>query len=155
MAADGAPLAGMVIAILTVSRATLGLAGIGYAAVFLLSAVRRWTARKGAVALLGALAIAAASPLVFSSFQQRFSSAPLSDEYAEREAFHRAAEMILLDHPMGIGANNYVMVANLRGYSDRAGVAATAGSRMPTFTTSIGSPPRRLGTLVSLPSLSY
>ena len=28
--------------------------------------------------------------------------------------------MILADHPFGIGANNYVVVANSRGYSERA-----------------------------------
>ena len=36
--------------------------------------------------------------------------------------------MIFSDHPMGVGANNYVIVANVQGYSVRAGVAATRNS---------------------------
>ena len=31
--------------------------------------------------------------------------------------------MIIADHPFGVGANNYVLVANIGGYSERAGVS--------------------------------
>jgi O-antigen ligase len=58
----------------------------------------------------------------------RFAVNPISDNYDERAAFQRAAESILSDHPMGIGANNYVVVANVGGYNNRAGVVATASS---------------------------
>src|SRR5258708_24919325 len=37
--------------------------------------------------------------------------------------------MMVGDHPMGVGANHYVIVANTEGYSDRAGVIPTSGSR--------------------------
>ena len=44
--------AGIVVQLLTTSRATVGLAGFGYAVVFLLSAMRRWTFRKGLIMLI-------------------------------------------------------------------------------------------------------
>ena len=123
------PLAGAIIAVLTASRATLGLTGIGFVAVFVLSALRRWTHRKALVSLVGAIAIAVLIPLGLSSLERRFTVAPISDDYDERAAFEKAAAMILVDHPMGIGANNYVLIANTHGYLDRAGVTPTRGSR--------------------------
>jgi O-antigen ligase len=36
--------------------------------------------------------------------------------------------MMLSDHPMGVGANNYVVAANVGGYNQRAGVAARTAS---------------------------
>src|SRR6185312_5281448 len=33
-----------------------------------------------------------------------------------------AASMIIADHPFGVGANQYVIIANTGGYSERAGV---------------------------------
>jgi O-antigen ligase len=124
------PLAGAIIAVLTTSRGTIGMASFGYAAIFLLSALRRWTARKALVALIGVVAIAALAPLAFSSFERRFAlEARWADpEYDERAAFEKAASMMLADHPMGVGANNYVLVANADGYNTRAGVAPTIGS---------------------------
>jgi hypothetical protein len=78
--------------------------------------------------MLGAIAIAAFAPIAQSSLERRFAVAPLSDEYDERAAFEDAAMMILRDHPMGIGPNNYVVTANLQGYNERAGVAPVRGS---------------------------
>jgi O-antigen ligase len=40
-----------------------------------------------------------------------------------------AARMIIADHPLGVGANQYVIVANLGGYSERAGVAWNFANR--------------------------
>ena len=36
----------------------------------------------------------------------------------ERVLLNNAAAMILHDHPFGIGANNYIVVANSQGYAD-------------------------------------
>jgi len=41
----------------------------------------------------------------------------------------RAANMIIADHPLGVGPNQYLVVANLGGYSSRAGVAWNAANR--------------------------
>jgi O-antigen ligase len=119
------PLAGAIIAVLTASRATVGLIGLGLAVVFVLSAVRRWTAQKARVALFGAIAIAVLAPLALSSLDKRFAAAPLSD-YDERAALVSASAMMLADRPMGVGANNFAVVNNTQAYSDRAEIAWTS-----------------------------
>src|SRR5262245_21330478 len=126
------PLAGVFTAVLTTSRATVGLAGFGYAAVFMVSVLRQWTSRKARVALVGAVIIAALTPLALSSFERRFAVEARWQDYDERAAFEQAAAMILSDHPMGVGANNYVVIANVQAYNIRAGVAPTAGSGSAT-----------------------
>lgn len=123
------PIAGAMIAILTVSRATIALVGMGCAFVFCCSAVRGWSSRKTNVALMGIAATLILIPLAMSSLQERLGSGSVFAEDHEREAFERAAAMMLSDHPMGVGANYYVVIANEAGYSDRAGVIPTLGSR--------------------------
>jgi len=44
-------------------------------------------------------------------------------------AFERAAKAMWRDHPMGVGANQYVIVANSKGYSQNAGVIWNKNSR--------------------------
>ena len=123
------PFSGVIAAALTASRATVGLAGIGSLGLFLLSATRKWTSRK---ALVAGGAIAAAllvAPMVLSSFERRFEEQSAHEgSYDERTAFQKAAESMLADHPLGVGPNNYVVVANTEGYNARAGVAAATGS---------------------------
>jgi O-antigen ligase len=120
-------LAGVVVQVLTTSRATIGLAVFGYAAVFLLSAVRYWTLRKALVLLIGVATVAALAPAVIFSFERRF-AVPDYGNYDERAALEKAAAMILSDYPLGVGANQYVTVAITEGYSAKAGVAPTLGS---------------------------
>lgn len=122
-------ISGATVVIFGASRATLGLAGFGFVTLLLLSIARRPTPRKSMIVGLGMVALAAATPLAFSSLQQRFDLAPISSDYDERAAFERAARMIISDHPMGVGSNQYVVVANTEGYSDRAGVVWNFGSR--------------------------
>ncbi len=123
-----APLGTAITSILTVSRAAIGLNALGMALVFILSALRKWTSKKAKIALIGVFALMFLSPLAFSSFEDRFSTEPTYDGYDERAAFEAAAKMIIADHPFGVGANNYVVVANVGGYNARAGVATTTGS---------------------------
>ncbi len=66
--------AGAIVAVLTTSRATVGLAAFGYVLVFILSALRGWTPRKSMALVAVLLAAIALSPLVLSSFEQRFST---------------------------------------------------------------------------------
>ena len=123
------PLAGLVIAVLTVSRATVGLAAGGYVALFGLSVLRKWTPRKAVLMIAGVIVLGAVAPIVVASFEKRFSQEPLSlNGYDERAAFAKAAEMIIADYPFGIGANSYVVVANTGNYNTRAGVAPVIGS---------------------------
>jgi O-antigen ligase len=121
--------AGAVIEVLTTSRATIGLAGFGFASLFALSALRQWTFRKTMVLLMGAAMIALLVPLAISSFEQRKLGNDEVSSDEERSAYISAAEMMLSDHPFGVGPNHFALVANLGGYYDRAGVAADTGSR--------------------------
>ena len=117
--------AGAIVAVLTTSRATIAFAGFGYLAVFLVSALRGWTPRKSMVMVAGVVAVMALSPLFFSSFEQRFGSDVKSSFFEPDEAREQmadAARMMLSDHPMGIGANHYVIAANMLGYNARSGL---------------------------------
>ena len=123
------PLAGIAVAILTASRATIGLAAIGIVLLLGLSMMRRPTKRKTSVAIAGVIGLAIAAPLAAGTLGARFNEEPQQGGYDERAAFERAATAMLHDHPLGVGANHYVIVANTQGYSDRAGVAPVFGSR--------------------------
>jgi O-antigen ligase len=114
------PLAGTIIWVLTASRATLGLGGFGLIALFIVSALRKWTARKARVLLFGAVILAILIPVGLSSLETRFAANPLADDYDERAVLIDVAAKILSDHPMGIGANNFTLVANTGGYYARA-----------------------------------
>lgn len=121
--------AGAIVAVLTTSRATIAFAGLGYFAVFVISALRGWTPRKAKVMVAGAIAIVALSPLLLSSFEQRFGSNVESSFFEPDEArvqMEDAARMMLSDHPMGVGANHYVIAANTLGYNARSGLAWTS-----------------------------
>ena len=123
------PLAGLVIAVLTVSRATIGLAAVGYVALFALSTLRKWTPRKAVLMVSGVAALGVLAPIVVASFEKRFGPGPPPlNAYNERAAFARAAEMMIADNPFGVGANSYVVVANTENYNTKAGVAPVIGS---------------------------
>lgn len=112
------------VAILTASRAAFVLCLLGFGLTYAASMLRRTTARKAIVGVVALFAVAGAAPLAISSFERRFSNAPLTEsEYDERAAFNRAAIAIVADYPWGVGPNHYVYVAKNFGYSHRAGVA--------------------------------
>ncbi|CAN5184866.1 hypothetical protein BH09PSE3_BH09PSE3_00100 [soil metagenome] len=123
------PLAGAAAIILTASRATIGLAVPGYLATIGLSLVRKSTSRKMGIAVMLAVGAAIAAPIAIGSLDNRFAIAPLSKDYDERAAFERASKMIIQDHPFGVGANQYVLIVNTKGYAERAGIEPTFGSR--------------------------
>jgi hypothetical protein len=124
------PFADAIITVFTASRATLGLGGGGFALALVLSVLRRATARKALVALVGALALAAIVPLATRSLETRFQAYGLTElVYDERAILMNAGEMMLADNPNGVGANNFVLVANIKGYEDRAGVDPRKESR--------------------------
>jgi O-antigen ligase len=125
-------LAGATVEVLTTSRATLGLAGFAFGAVFILSALRQWTSRKAWILLVGLAMIGVLGPLAVWSLEHRFATEGSSiDEdggYDEREAYKRVAMMMLSDHPLGIGANHYTLIGNIEGYNVKAGVALVYSS---------------------------
>jgi O-antigen ligase len=122
--------AGLVIAVLTASRGTIALDFVGLAIVFVLSALGQWTPRKTKVLWAGVAATAVVTLLAASALQQRFHGGPelgLSEEDGERLKFKEAAADMLADHPMGVGANHFNMVANVGGYFTRVGELWGAG----------------------------
>jgi O-antigen ligase len=114
------PIVGAVIWVLTASRATLGLGAIGLVALFLVSAARKWTSRKARVLIAGLAVLAVFVPLAISSLEARFAANPLDDGGVdERVVLNDAAALMLTDHPFGVGANNFTVVANTDRYYDR------------------------------------
>lgn len=124
-------ISGAIVITLTVSRATLGFAAIGLIVTYILSASAHWTKRKGMVALATVALIALSSPVILSTFEQRFAAkgGSFTNVDEERDAFARAAKMMIADHPFGVGPNHYVLLANTKGYSHQAGVIWNSGSR--------------------------
>ena len=123
------PVAGLVISILTVSRATIGLEAVGYVVLYALSSFRVWTARKAVLLVVGLAGIGVLTPVVQNLFEERFAKAPIeTGGYDERAAFEMAASSMLAENPFGVGANYYVVAANTLGYNLKAGVASVSGS---------------------------
>ena len=117
--------AGIIAEVLTTSRATIGLALLGYSVVFVLSAIRSWTSRKASILVVAVAMAAVAAPVALFAIASR-GSASLEESDEERVALELAASMMLADHPLGVGANNFVVAANTWGYYQRAGVEWTS-----------------------------
>ena len=115
-------IAGAVIAYVGASRATIALYGLGLFITLILSVRHKSTGRKMAIGAAALLTLAVVAPVMKLAIDRRPEEARLSSN-EERYALIDAAHMIIADHPLGVGANNYVLVANIGGYSDRAGVS--------------------------------
>jgi len=116
--------AGLVVAVLTASRGTIALDFLGLATVFVLSSFGQWTPRKAKVLWAGVAATAVVAFFANSALQQRFHGGQelgLSEEDGERLRYKRAAAEMLADHPMGVGANHFTLIANVEGYFTRVG----------------------------------
>lgn len=121
---------GLTAVALGASRGSIAFLALGLGVLLMGSLMRSATPRKFGVLGLSVLMIAAASPVVISGLETRLAgSAQHASDYDERAAFEDAASMIFADHPMGIGANRYTLIANIGGYSERAGVTWATGSR--------------------------
>ncbi len=121
-------LSGAAIAILTASRASIGLFGLGVAAVMILSMAIHPSVKKFKMLMVLLVASAIAIPLALNSLGSRFGDVPLSDEYDERAAYSAAAWAISSAYPLGAGANTFVVVANSEGFYANAGVAPVSSS---------------------------
>lgn len=123
--------AGAIVAVLTASRATIALAGLGYIIQYTLSVLRRPTQWKAIIGVIGAAGVVVLGLAAESSLERRFEAERLTTRIDEREAFKSAAARILEDHPMGIGANNYAFVATTEGYSRQSRVVAIDLAQSP------------------------
>lgn len=121
--------AGLLIAAFGGSRGTLLFLALGIAVLVLLSLFRGMTPRKAKMLAAGLAATAIFVPLSLMTLKERFGETTMVTEEAERAAFERAALAMAADHPLGVGSNMYVTVANTEGYSKNAGVNWNAGSR--------------------------
>lgn len=110
------------------SRASLGLLAIGTALVIIFSLLHRTTSRKLTFTALAALLLIGVIPIASVAGNRRSEESKASSD-TERTAMKSAATMMIQDHPFGVGPNEYVLVANTGGYSQRAGVAWNYTSR--------------------------
>lgn len=124
-------LAGACIVIVGASRATVVVAGAGVILTYMVAAIINWTPQKARVGFMALAAMAVAVPFAMQALNHRFEvrGGKLLDEDGEREAFENAAGMIIDDHPLGVGPNHYVYVANTKGYNNRAKIGWASGSR--------------------------
>ncbi len=120
--------AGLLIAFTGGSRATIGLLAAGLGLTLVLSAWHHFSGRKAAFGIAAILVLLAAGPVLYSAVQRRSDDMRASSSF-ERNNMNNAARMIIADHPLGVGANRYVIVANVEGYSERAGVNWFEGNR--------------------------
>ena len=121
------------ISALTASRASMGLALIGWGLNIVAGLVRKPNPRTMMIAAGAIVLLIPVSYVGYTTFQSRLAHQEASgggdENYDERKAYIDAAKMIIEDHPLGVGANQFVIVANTGGYYDRAEVTATFGSR--------------------------
>ena len=120
---------GTILGISTASRATIAVLAVGFAAIFSISAMGKWTSRKATVLLVGMLALAVLAPAAFVALEHRFEVVPLGnqdseDSYDERGAYKEVASAMLDDHPFGIGANHFTVIGNVGGYFERSKLGA-------------------------------
>jgi O-antigen ligase len=128
-------LSSLVIPALIASRATAVLGMSAVIVSYLLSLSRRASAHKIKIGIFGAIGIAILVPVALASFQGRFKGDNydvLSEKegYDEREAYKKAASLMIADHPMGVGPNYFVSMGNSDGYYVAGGVQPTLASRM-------------------------
>ena len=124
-------IAGLIVVILTASRATVAISAGGLVLTLLLSLLLRSSGRKIVIAGAGAIVLLASLPPANYFLEQRLAAQGQTflTEDKEREAFERAAHAMINAKPWGVGPNHYVFIANTEGYSARAGVSWSTGSR--------------------------
>lgn len=101
------------------SRGTIIFLGVSLAGTIGAIVLVRPTGRTLAIAAVAALGLVAAAPFAVQKLTERNAG---FEKDPERIAFERTAELMIADHPVGVGLNQYVSVANLGGYFDKAGV---------------------------------
>ena len=124
-------LAGVIVVILTASRATIVVSGFCLVLTLLLSLSTRFTSRKMIVSAVGVVILALCVPLAQASLERRFAvqNTTFLAEDQQRIAFERAAKEMLANNWLGVGPNHYVFIANTEGYSERAKVNWSYGNR--------------------------
>lgn len=122
---------GLTAVILTASRATIAFSAAGLVLTLIFCLLLRFNSRKLVVGGVGSLLLLASIPLANLALERRFEAQNTTffAQDGERLAFERAAWAMVGENPFGVGPNHYVFIANTEGYSDRAGVTWSQGSR--------------------------
>ena len=113
--------AGAIIELMTTSRGTIGLAAIGYMLVFAIRPAGM-DVSKGAYA--GGFRRRWCGSHADSDLCNSVSRRRSDRKFGQLAEFvlEKAASLMLADHPLGVGANNFNLTAILQGYYQRAGV---------------------------------
>lgn len=107
--------------ILSLSRGSLMMMLLGIVLTYLVSCVRHFSWRKNLIALGGLVVGAALLAVSFGSIARRFETAPEVSAIG-REIYQDEASLMLHDHPLGVGINQWSWVSTHMGYGERAGL---------------------------------
>jgi O-antigen ligase/polysaccharide polymerase Wzy-like membrane protein len=121
--------AAVIVDVLTASRGTLGFAALGLALLGMLSCLNSFSGRKGAIISVGFLLALGITPLALNAIDARAGGNKVENSNEARSEMTRAAWYIIEDYPLGIGSNQYVLISNIGGYADRAGMNWGSGTR--------------------------
>jgi O-antigen ligase len=124
-------------AAVTGSRGVVAFAFTLLATTYLQSLFHGSSSRKIKIGVAGVVAASILLPVAIIQLQMRFENEKIVfgneqgefKDYDERAAYIKAAQAMVSDNPFGIGPNNFVVVANVDGYYERARVLPTSGSR--------------------------
>jgi O-antigen ligase len=120
---------GPVTLVLSLSRGAMATFAVVSGFLIVISAARRMTYRKVAVVMLGVVFAAGILYKAGDTIATRFATAPPASA-AERRHFNDAAALMLVEHPFGIGLNNYSLAVTDGDYWSRtAGPAGDDGFR--------------------------
>lgn len=114
---------GGIIVLAGASRASMGLFAIGLIITLIFSMKQFPSGRKTTLGIAAVAALALTAPAMMWAIDRRESVNALDSSDDQRVAMVQAAKLMFADHPFGVGANQYVVVANVGGYSQRAGVS--------------------------------
>ena len=105
------------------SRATTALCAMAIFLLLTLSMIRRLTPQKIRIATFALAGLAVASPFAIATLNSRFEGGTFFTEEITRTALETTAKTMASEYPIGVGANQFVIVANQGGYNERAGLS--------------------------------
>jgi O-antigen ligase len=107
--------------VLSLSRGSMTMMLIGVVLTYVVSCVRHFSWRKNLIALGALTAGALLLAVSFGSIARRFETAPEVSALG-REIYEDEAHLMLHDHPLGVGLNQWSHVSANEGYGERAGL---------------------------------
>ena len=134
--------AGAIVELMTTSRGTIGLAAMGYMLVFALSALQGWTSRKARMLAVFVVVGAVVAPIAISAIASR-GAGQIESSDSSRVVLEKAASLMLADHPLGVGANNFNLTAISRAITKEP--ESTGQTTSPLYTISIGLLSQKMG----------